>query len=151
MIILNVTYQAEPTYITSTQSKVSCWSLQCCFQLQTIEMKALFVCCVCLLAGAGEAASTPPSPPTADDLSESLKKAYESYTLKAIKSTTGEDVASLKTRVATLARQLIMQQLFVEERVRSDGGSGIKQVRIDTLLGIVQTNTLSAFYLQTKQ
>ncbi|KAI0230665.1 hypothetical protein LSAT2_019023, partial [Lamellibrachia satsuma] len=36
---------------------------------------------------------------------------------------------ALKRRVTTLARQLVMQQLFVEERVRSDGDSGIKQVR----------------------
>ena len=47
---------------------------------------------------------------------------------EAVKST-GDEVAALKSRVATLARQLVMQQLFVEERARSDGDSGIKQVR----------------------
>ena len=29
-----------------------------------------------------------------------------------------------------LSRQLMLQQLFVEERIRSDGGSGIKQIRL---------------------
>ena len=70
------------------------------FQRQTVAMKTLVLCCVCLLAGVGE----------------------------AVKST-GDEVAALKSRVAILARQLVMQQLFVEERVRSDGDSGVKQVR----------------------
>ena len=91
-----------------------------------VEMKTLLVCCVCLLVGIGEAVVAPP--PTADELSESLQHAYEAYTLKAIESTTGDEVETLKSRVTTLARQLVMQQLFVEERVRSDGDSGIKQV-----------------------
>ena len=94
-----------------------------------VEMKALLVCCVCLLAGTGEARRSTPPPPTADELSEALQHAYEAYTLKTIESTTGEEVQTLKSRVATLARQLVMQQLFVEERVRSDGDSGIKQVQ----------------------
>ena len=92
-------------------------------------MKALLVCCVCLLAGTGEAVVFTPPQPTATELSEAMQQAYEAYTLKAIKSTTGVQVEALKRRVTTLARQLVMQQLFVEERVRSDGDSGIKQVR----------------------
>ncbi|XP_031572211.1 uncharacterized protein LOC116306318 [Actinia tenebrosa] len=44
-----------------------------------------------------------------------------------------ESVASLKKSVkntiGTLARQMMLQQLFVEERIRSDGASGVKQIR----------------------
>jgi len=36
---------------------------------------------------------------------------------------------SLTKTVNSLARQMMMQQLFVEERIRSDGDSGIKQTR----------------------
>ena len=57
-----------------------------------------------------------------------LKLAYEEYSLKAAESKTSDEVQTMKSSVATLARQLVMQQLFVEERVRSDGDSGIKQV-----------------------
>ena len=57
-----------------------------------------------------------------------LKLAYEEYSLKAAESKTSDEVQTLKSSVSTLARQLVMQQLFVEERVRSDGDSGIKQV-----------------------
>ena len=67
---------------------------------------------VCLLVPAFIAAATL----TTEELGELVATAYE----------TSERVDS---RVATLARQLVMQQLFVEERVRSDGDSGIKQVR----------------------
>ena len=91
-------------------------------------MKGLIFCLVCLLAGTAVDARTTPAPPTADELSEAFQKAFESYTLKAIETTAGDEVETLKARVATLARQLVMQQLFVEERVRSDGDSGIKQV-----------------------
>lgn len=35
----------------------------------------------------------------------------------------------LKGGVENLARQLMMQQLFVEERIRSDGDSGIKSIK----------------------
>jgi len=34
-----------------------------------------------------------------------------------------------KKAVTTMTRQMMLQQLFVEERIRSDGGSGVKQVR----------------------
>uniref|UniRef100_A0A8W8KAP3 Uncharacterized protein n=5 Tax=Magallana gigas TaxID=29159 RepID=A0A8W8KAP3_MAGGI len=37
----------------------------------------------------------------------------------------------LEGGIENLARQLMMQQLFVEERIRSDGDSGIKQVRLN--------------------
>ena len=36
---------------------------------------------------------------------------------------------SVQQTISGLARQMMLQQLFVEERVRSDGGSGIKQIR----------------------
>ena len=67
---------------------------------------------VCMLVPAVIAATAL----TNEELGELVATAYE----------TSERVDS---RVATLARQLVMQQLFVEERVRSDGDSGIKQVR----------------------
>lgn len=96
-----------------------------------VDTRFLLFCCVCLLAGDSEAKRSRPTlpPPTVGELSKLLKDAYEAYTMMAIESTTGVEVATLKSRVATLARQLVMQQLFVEERVRSDGDSGIKQVR----------------------
>ncbi|XP_045189241.2 uncharacterized protein LOC123546768 [Mercenaria mercenaria] len=37
--------------------------------------------------------------------------------------------ASIKTSISRLARQMMLQQTFVEERVRSDGSSGVKQIR----------------------
>ncbi|XP_045189240.2 uncharacterized protein LOC123546767 [Mercenaria mercenaria] len=37
--------------------------------------------------------------------------------------------SSVKQTVSGLARQMMLQQLFVEERVRSDGSSGVKQIR----------------------
>ena len=47
-----------------------------------------------------------------------------------------EEIASLgsalkeqSTQLGALTRQMILQQLFVEERIRSEGQSGIKQVR----------------------
>ncbi|OWF50598.1 uncharacterized protein LOC110450222 [Mizuhopecten yessoensis] len=42
----------------------------------------------------------------------------------------GHDLNVLKGTVQTLARQLMLQQLFVEERIRSDGDSGVKQIRV---------------------
>ncbi|XP_013410914.1 uncharacterized protein LOC106174068 isoform X1 [Lingula anatina] len=41
-------------------------------------------------------------------------------------------IRQLQSTVAALGRQLIMQQLFVEERIRSEGSSGIKQIRLQT-------------------
>ena len=35
---------------------------------------------------------------------------------------------SLQKTIGAVARQLMLQQLFVEERIRSDGHSGLKQV-----------------------
>ncbi|XP_033736305.1 uncharacterized protein LOC117324510 [Pecten maximus] len=42
----------------------------------------------------------------------------------------GHDLNVLKNTMQTLARQLMLQQLFVEERIRSDGDSGVKQIRV---------------------
>ena len=39
-----------------------------------------------------------------------------------------EEVADLKKMVAELGRQAMLNQLYLEERVRSDGDSGLKQV-----------------------
>ena len=35
----------------------------------------------------------------------------------------------VNTRLGTLTRQMMLQQLFVEERLRSEGQSGVKQIR----------------------
>ncbi|XP_023932771.1 uncharacterized protein LOC106155521 [Lingula anatina] len=43
------------------------------------------------------------------------------------------EIDDLKRIVSTLGRQLMMQQLFVEERVRSDGASGLKQIRLQEI------------------
>merc|ERR1711860_164322 len=40
-----------------------------------------------------------------------------------------ERIAKLESTLTGLARQVMLQQLFVEERIRSDGDSGIKQLR----------------------
>ena len=39
--------------------------------------------------------------------------------------------SSIKETLSGLSRQVMLQQLFVEERIRSDGNSGIKQIRIN--------------------
>jgi hypothetical protein len=36
---------------------------------------------------------------------------------------------SVKKTIGTMARQMMLQQLFVEERIRSDADSGVKQIR----------------------
>ena len=40
------------------------------------------------------------------------------------------EVESLRKIVGALSRQVMLQQMFVEERIRSDGDSGVKQVRL---------------------
>ena len=40
-----------------------------------------------------------------------------------------DEVEQLKQTLEQVSRQAILQQLFVEERIRSDGDSGLKQVR----------------------
>ena len=44
---------------------------------------------------------------------------------------TDTDVDELRGTVGQLARQVMLQQLFLEERIRSDEDSGIKQCRIN--------------------
>ena len=39
------------------------------------------------------------------------------------------EMESLRKIVGALSRQIMLQQMFVEERIRSDGDSGVKQVR----------------------
>jgi hypothetical protein len=49
---------------------------------------------------------------------------------------TDTDVDELRGTVGQLARQVMLQQLFLEERIRSDGDSGIKQcVGLDVTSG----------------
>ena len=50
--------------------------------------------------------------------------------LLTVPVTSGASLEELTAIVKTLSRQLMMSQLFVEERIRSDGASGIKQIRI---------------------
>lgn len=40
-----------------------------------------------------------------------------------------DDMDELNQQIDELARHLMLQQLFIEERVRSDGNSGVKQIR----------------------
>ena len=40
-----------------------------------------------------------------------------------------EESQKMKTRVGALTRQMMLQQLFIEERLRSEGQSGVKQTR----------------------
>ena len=40
------------------------------------------------------------------------------------------EMESLRKIVGSLSRQIMLQQMFVEERIRSDGDSGVKQVRL---------------------
>ena len=40
------------------------------------------------------------------------------------------EIKSLRNTLGALSRQVMLQQLFVEERIRSDGDSGVKQVRL---------------------
>ena len=40
-----------------------------------------------------------------------------------------KQVDYLEKVVGGMARQMMLQQLFVEERIRSDGDSGLKQIR----------------------
>ncbi|XP_069120384.1 uncharacterized protein [Argopecten irradians] len=56
------------------------------------------------------AATTPP-PPTPDPRSDKAR------------------IQQLEEQLESLTRQVMLQQLFVEERIRSDGDSGIKQLR----------------------
>ncbi|KAK6993436.1 mucin-17 [Biomphalaria glabrata] len=42
-----------------------------------------------------------------------------------------DEMQRLKNVVSSLARQVMLQQFSQEEKLRSDGGSGIKQVRVD--------------------
>ena len=44
-----------------------------------------------------------------------------------------DKIDSLQNTIAAVARQLMLQQLFVEERIRSEGHSGLKQVRLNRL------------------
>ena len=41
-----------------------------------------------------------------------------------------ETMAKMTKTIDQLGRQVKLQQLFVEERIRSDGSSGIKQTRL---------------------
>ena len=40
------------------------------------------------------------------------------------------EMQSLRQIIGALSRQVMLQQMFVEERIRSDGDSGVKQVRL---------------------
>ena len=41
-----------------------------------------------------------------------------------------EKVEQMQNIVKSLSRQLILQQMFVEERIRTEGDSGLKQVSV---------------------
>ena len=43
------------------------------------------------------------------------------------------DVQQMQSSLAQIGRQLMLQQLFLEERVRSDGDSGLKTIRLNNI------------------
>ena len=47
-----------------------------------------------------------------------------------VPETPSEDVERLNGTLARVARQLMLQQLYVEERTRSEGDSGLKTIRL---------------------
>ena len=74
---------------------------------------------ICLLALLLSAKSNPVD----DDIQ------YEDEaSLRAAINQMKENQVSLQKTIGAVARQLMLQQLFVEERIRSEGHSGIKQV-----------------------
>ena len=54
------------------------------------------------------------------------KQEYDDVECSALE----EEVAELKRSQAAAVRQAILQQLYLEERVRSEGDSGVKQVGV---------------------
>lgn len=66
-----------------------------------------------LAAGSHAAGTTSPSHLDVQQMYDEIKKFQE----------------NIKQTVTGLARQVMLQQLYVEERTRSDGGSGIKMIR----------------------
>ena len=49
-------------------------------------------------------------------------------------ATCGEiDVEQMQSSLAQIGRQLMLQQLFLEERIRSDGDSGLKTIRLNNV------------------
>ncbi|XP_028411763.1 uncharacterized protein LOC114534508 [Dendronephthya gigantea] len=62
---------------------------------------------------------------TADIASIRLEMEALANELKSSK----EDSKKLNTRLGALTRQMMLQQLFIEERLRSEGQSGVKQTR----------------------
>ena len=43
------------------------------------------------------------------------------------------DVEQMQSSLAQIGRQLMLQQLFLEERIRSDGDSGLKIIRLNSI------------------
>ena len=51
---------------------------------------------------------------------------------KEADETLSRNFATLQKSVTALYRKVVLQQLFLEERICSDGDSGVKQVRLQT-------------------
>ncbi len=49
--------------------------------------------------------------------------------LKQSREQSKEDSKKVNTQLGALTRQMMLQQLFIEERLRSEGQSGVKQIR----------------------
>ena len=81
--------------------------------LQMHTLAALLCLCACALHPAVSADVTSAA---ADDVNSCTAAAED-------------EVELLKQTLEQVSRQAILQQLFVEERIRSDGDSGLKQVR----------------------
>ena len=76
----------------------------------------LAVVMIAVTAGSVASAASPTHAPTQTPQMSELKK----------------QVDYLEKVIGGMSRQMMLQQLFVEERIRSDGDSGLKQIRYST-------------------
>ncbi|KAL4240644.1 hypothetical protein ACF0H5_001435 [Mactra antiquata] len=81
----------------------------------------LVLCGVVFGAHHSATTTTTPKPRTDHQIIQDLE--HENTNLR-------RDVEYMKRNVEDLTRQVMLQQTFVEERIRSDGSSGLKQVRV---------------------
>ena len=77
-----------------------------------LATNVVFVACFFLLGKTEPRVITDQDPSEVDD---ALKKL-------------GKEVLTLRQTVGALSRQVMLQQMFVEEKMRSDADSGVKQV-----------------------
>ncbi|XP_023930335.1 uncharacterized protein LOC106153776 [Lingula anatina] len=84
-----------------------------------VTMKLLALCVVLAMAQAARKPVTTKAPPTLESVVDQMNELK-----KTVEQMTGT--------IGTLSRQLMLQQLNMEERIRSEGDSGIKQIRVSS-------------------